>query len=82
MLLVILWVICAGVAAVIAQAKDRSVGAFAIAGLLLGVIGVIWAAAATPSAELERMRRLRRHEPPRRGLEGMPPITWPEDREP
>ena len=76
-LVAILCVLCAGVAAVIAQGKGRSVGGFAIAGLLLGVLGVIWAAAAQSGEERERLRRLRHRETPRRGIEGMPPMSWP-----
>lgn len=48
---VLLWVVCAGVAAFIASAKGRSVGEFAMAGLLLGPFGVIWAACARSGAE-------------------------------
>ena len=43
---VLLWVVCAGVAAFIANAKGREVGTFAMAGLLLGPVGVVWAACA------------------------------------
>lgn len=43
-LVVILWVLCAGVTALIAQARGLDVGKFAVAGLVLGVIGVLWAA--------------------------------------
>jgi hypothetical protein len=52
MIIVLLfWVVCAGVAAFIANTKGRDVGAFALAGLLLGPFGVIWAACARSGAE-------------------------------
>jgi hypothetical protein len=50
----IVWVLCAGFSAMIASSKGRSVGEFAIAGLFLGVFGLLWAAFATPQAELDR----------------------------
>lgn len=43
---VILWVLCAIGAALIANAKGRSMTGFFFAGLLLGVIGLVWAACA------------------------------------
>lgn len=49
MALVIVWVLCGGFAALIAHNKGRSVGWFAVAGLLLGVIGLVWAAFARPA---------------------------------
>lgn len=58
---VLVWVVCSGVAAFIASTKGRSVGWFALAGLGLGVIGVIWAALARPQAELDARPRLSRH---------------------
>ena len=66
MIIVLLfWVVCAGVAAFIASTKGRDVGRFAMAGLLLGPFGVIWAACARSGAEraaadqaaLDEMRR-------------------------
>jgi hypothetical protein len=52
----ILWVVCAGFAALIAHAKGRSVGGFALAGLLLGVVGLLWAAFARPAGQQPRRR--------------------------
>ena len=62
---VLLWVVCAGVAAFIANAKGRDAGVFALAGFLLGPFGVVWAAfartgverAADDLAALNRMRK-------------------------
>ena len=67
MIAVILWVVCAGVAAFIANAKGRDTGVFALAGFLLGPVGVIWAAfartgeerAADDQAALDRYRKTR-----------------------
>ena len=56
--LVLLWVVCAIGAGLFAQAKGRSVGWFALAGFLLGPVGLLWAAFATPAGELSR-RELR-----------------------
>jgi len=54
---VLIWVVCAGFAALLAARKNRSAGWFAVAGLLLGPIGVLWAAfARDPVAEDERRR--------------------------
>jgi hypothetical protein len=88
--LVLLWVVCAGVAGWIASTKDRDVGGFAIAGLLLGPAGVVWAAcartglqraaddqAALDRAHTEAARRERGQRPSRRG----PPLHWPDDTE-
>lgn len=58
-LLAILWVLCAGVAALIAQGKGRSIGGFAMAGLFLGLVGVIWAACAASGERIQEGRRLR-----------------------
>jgi len=57
---VLTWVICAGVAALLAARKHRSVGGFAVAGLLLGPVGVLWAAVAFSREELEPGRAARR----------------------
>jgi hypothetical protein len=51
---VLIAVVCAGVAAFIATAKGRSVSGFALAGLLLGPVGLLWALFAFPASELER----------------------------
>lgn len=51
---VVVWVLCAGFAALIANSKGRSVGGFALAGLLLGVIGLLWAAFAHPAGYVRR----------------------------
>lgn len=67
LLIAMLWVLCAGVAAVIAQGKGRSVGGFAMAGLLLGVVGVVWAACAGSAGNRGRLtarRQAPRPEPP------------------
>jgi membrane protein implicated in regulation of membrane protease activity len=56
-LLVLLWVVCAGVAAVVAHYRMLPVGKFTIAGLLLGPAGVVWAALATPYNRAERRRQ-------------------------
>jgi len=50
--LVLLWVVCAGFAGVIAHSKGRSVGGFVVAGLLLGVFGLLWAAFAAPAGQV------------------------------
>ena len=88
-------VLCAGFSAMIANSKGRSVGRFAVAGLLLGVIGLIWAACARPADELEARSLARRHsewdaeraeaERERRWLKlsregGLPELRWPDDR--
>jgi hypothetical protein len=52
-IVVLLWVVCAGLAALIAGTKGRSAGGFAVAGLLLGPVGVLWAAFAFRASELE-----------------------------
>lgn len=52
--IVISWVLSAGVAGFIASTKGRNVGGFAIAGLLLGPAGVVWAALAHPSGYVRR----------------------------
>ena len=54
---VIVWVLCAGFAALIANAKGRSVGGFAVAGFLLGPIGLLWAAFANPHMSRAEQRR-------------------------
>jgi len=84
--LVLLWVVCAGFAGVIAHNKGRSVGGFVIAGLLLGVVGLLWAAFARSADDFARERRealddaraeaLKRQRPSRLG--GAPPMRWPE----
>jgi hypothetical protein len=64
-IVLLFWVVCAGVAAFIANAKGRDVGVFALAGFLLGPFGVLWAACARTGAEraaddqaaLNRMRK-------------------------
>jgi hypothetical protein len=84
---VLLWVVCAGVAAFIASTKGRSTGEFAMAGLLLGPFGVVWAAcarsgeqraaddrAALDDARAEAARRERRSRPVDRT-----PMRWPDD---
>jgi hypothetical protein len=48
----LLWVVCAGVAGWVASMKGRSVGGFALAGLLFGPLGVAWAALAFRADEL------------------------------
>jgi len=53
----ILWVLCVGFAALIAHAKGRSVGWFALAGLAFGVLGLLWAAFATPAADIAAKRQ-------------------------
>lgn len=84
---VLLWVVCAGVAAFIASTKGRSTGEFAMAGLLLGPFGVVWAAcarsgeqraaddrAALDDARAEAARRERRRRPV-----DHTPMRWPDD---
>lgn len=44
---ILIWCVCAGFAALIASSKHRSPGRFALAGLLLGPVGLLWAAFAT-----------------------------------
>jgi hypothetical protein len=77
-LLLILWVLCSGVAALIAQSKNRSVGGFAVAGLILGVIGVLWAAFARSGEDIaaarQSQRRGRAPLPPK--LRDAQPLTW------
>jgi hypothetical protein len=51
---VVVWVLCAGFSALIANSKGRSVGGFALAGLILGVAGLLWAAFARPAGEPTR----------------------------
>ena len=58
-LLALLWVVCAAFAAVIASNKGRSVGRFALAGLLLGVIGILWAAFAHNGPTIAQPEQLR-----------------------
>ena len=58
---VLLWVVCGGVAAFLAWTKDRSVTAWFFAGLLLGPLGVIGAAVARPQADLDARPKLSRH---------------------
>jgi hypothetical protein len=53
-LLVLLWVVCAIGAGFFASTKGRSVGMFALAGLLLGPIGLLMAAFARPEEDLAR----------------------------
>jgi hypothetical protein len=53
-LVLLLWVVCAGVAGMTAHYRDLPVGKFVCAGLLLGIVGVLWAAFATSNAELNR----------------------------
>jgi hypothetical protein len=50
--IVIASVLCAGFAALIAQGQGQEPGWFAVAGLLLGPIGLLAAAFATPQARL------------------------------
>ena len=59
-LLVLLWVVCGGIAAFLAWTKDRSVAAWFFCGLLLGPIGVIAAAVARDENSVASTR-LSRH---------------------
>lgn len=59
-LIVLLWIVCGGVAAFLAWTKDRSVGAWFFGGLLLGPVGVIAAACARSGDDVEN-NRLARH---------------------
>jgi hypothetical protein len=81
------WVVCAGVAAFIANAKGREIGTFAMAGLLLGPFGVVWAAcartgeqraaadqAALDASFAEAAKRQRRRRPV-----DHTPLRWPDD---
>jgi hypothetical protein len=90
----ILWVLCVGFAALIAHAKGRSVGWFALAGLAFGVFGVLWSAFATSAADLaakraagvdaarqERDRLMLREDlaqVPRPTRRDVKPLHWPE----
>ncbi len=86
--LVLVWVACGGFAALIANSKGRSVGGFALAGLLLGVIGLLWAAFAKSSAEIgeeraeivdaARRERDRRDRSARTARRDVKPLHWPE----
>lgn len=53
---VLIWVVCAGFAALIAQNQRRPPGWYAVAGLLLGPIGLLIAAFATPGDVLQRQQ--------------------------
>jgi hypothetical protein len=90
--IVIVAVLCSGFSAVIANSKGRSVGGFAIAGLLLGVIGLIWAAFARPGGEPTRRQREvqealdrgklatdRDRRQRRSRVADMPQMRWPDD---
>ena len=59
--IVLIWIVCSGIAAFLAYTKSRSVTGFFFAGLMLGVIGVIWAALARPQEELDTRPKLSRH---------------------
>jgi hypothetical protein len=59
-LLVLLWVVCGGIAAFLGWTKGRSVGAWFFCGLLLGPIGVIAAALARDQDAVSRTQ-LGRH---------------------
>ena len=84
--IIISWVLSAGVAAFIASTKNRSAGNFALAGLLLGPIGVVWAALANPNmprAEQRREDEIRQayanaDRAKRRKLQDTPRMRWPE----
>jgi hypothetical protein len=54
--IVIVAALCSGFSALIAQGKGRDPGGFAVAGLLLGVIGLLIAAFAADAATLEKRR--------------------------
>ncbi len=85
---VLVWVVCAGVAAFIANTKGRSVSGFAIAGLLLGPFGVVWAACVHSADRIEAERHqaiedaraegFKRQRPTQR-LDRLPQMRWPED---
>ena len=70
-LLALVWVLCAGYAAVIASNKGRSVRHFALAGLLLGVIGILWAAFAEDGRAIAK-REQRRTEQGRAMVQAKP----------
>lgn len=55
-IVIIVAVICAGFSALIALGKGRDPGPFAVAGLLVGVIGLLWAAFAQDSATIAKRR--------------------------
>jgi hypothetical protein len=62
----VLWVLCAGVAALVGNSKGRSAGAFALAGLFFGVFGVVYAACARSGEQLAADRADRAGRPRRR----------------
>jgi len=65
--LVLVWTVSGGFAGLIAQGKGRSAGPWTLAGLLLGPIGLLWAAWAGTADErdaeyrAETARRLAEH---------------------
>lgn len=59
-LIVLLWIVCGGIAAFLAWTKGRSVGAWFFCGLLLGPIGVIAAAVARDQTSINHTQ-LGRH---------------------
>jgi hypothetical protein len=60
-LIVLVWIICSGIAAFLAWTKGRSVTAWFFCGLAFGVFGVIAAALARPQEELNARPQLSRH---------------------
>jgi threonine dehydrogenase-like Zn-dependent dehydrogenase len=52
-------ILCAGFSALIAYRKGRSAGWFAVAGFVLGIIGLLWAAFARSATQKEEIRRQR-----------------------
>jgi len=53
-LVLIVWILCAMLCGMIASSKNRSVGGWAVAGLLLGILGVI-IVALTPTLDPNRV---------------------------
>jgi hypothetical protein len=60
--IVLTWTVDAGFAALLADRRGRSAGWFAVAGFVLGPIGLIWAAFALPAGEMSRAERRRADE--------------------